>query len=243
MKSVESFLHRKAKELLYSEIESKSGFDWKSRSECGFERLSQKERVTMEFISINPTKKNIIIHDIAVLLDGKIVWVIEIINKHYPNWIEQVKLKYPVYIVKADNILKRVDYTPVFIEDIITSGEHKIPLFKKIITHDITGRRKVEEVECSSRRDERSHMEILCELYNRHIGNWKEFEHPLNFYSKILNVSKCDLKELILSNIRKSNLEEMKQIMATDGISSALMWAGKDTKLKEQFIAQLPEVK
>jgi len=166
--SVESFLHKTAKEILYVEIEKKSGVEWKTNTSFGFEPLIQrseyrKECVLMEFPTGNRSDNEmypdeigvcraikqvgrcnlkgyrfnngkgycscsqcgfidytgVIIHDIAAFWKGTIAFAIEIINKHPPVWIDNLKPNYPVYIVDATNILKRVTDTPVFVTDII----------------------------------------------------------------------------------------------------------------------------
>lgn len=68
-------------------------------------------------------KEKYIIHDIAAFWKGYVVWAIEIVNKHEPDWKDDINhqggMPYPVYVVKAENVLKRVTDTPVFIDDII----------------------------------------------------------------------------------------------------------------------------
>jgi len=60
--------------------------------------------------------KDTIIHDIASIHKGTVVFAIEIINKHPPAWrhIEQT-LNYTVFLIKAIDILKRVEHTPVYV--------------------------------------------------------------------------------------------------------------------------------
>ena len=58
---------------------------------------------------------------ISVLDGGGVYWidsVIEIVNKHYPTWRQECldKIEW-VYIIKAEDILKRVSNTPVYVED------------------------------------------------------------------------------------------------------------------------------
>lgn len=57
-----------------------------------------------------------------LLFFGKVVLVfaIEIINKHEPSW-ENVfaYTPYDIFLVKAEDVLKRVDKTPVFVYKII----------------------------------------------------------------------------------------------------------------------------
>ena len=56
---------------------------------------------------------------------GYIVWkgrdgAIEIINKHKPKWAYmQDSLNYLVFLIKAEDILKRVDNTPVYITSLM----------------------------------------------------------------------------------------------------------------------------
>ena len=63
-----------------------------------------------------------VIHDIAAFWKGYIAWAIEIVHKHEPEWEDNCMkwgcFPYPVYIVKADNVLRRISDTPVFIERI-----------------------------------------------------------------------------------------------------------------------------
>ena len=170
-KSVESFLHKTAKELLYSEIERKGGFAWKTEHSSGFEDVIRredyrKECILMEFPTGNgedngmypdemgvckPRSRckgasggfrfnngngyckcsqcgdinysKVIIHDIAVFWKGHINFAIEVINKHPPAWRKKVKLTYTVFVVKAEDILKRVTDSPVYVTDIITCGD------------------------------------------------------------------------------------------------------------------------
>jgi len=167
-KSVESFLHKTAKELLCSEIERKGGFAWKTENSSGFEGLIErpeyrKECVLMEFPTGNGEDNGmypdemgvcksqlkckgasdgfrfnngngyckcsqcgyidyskVIIHDIVVFWKGHIIFAIEVIHKHPPAWRNKVKLNYAVFVIKADNILKRVTDSPVYVTDIIT---------------------------------------------------------------------------------------------------------------------------
>ena len=60
--------------------------------------------------------KDTMIHDIASIHKGNIVFAIEIINKHPPSWREmESKLNYQVYLIRAIDILKRVENTPVYV--------------------------------------------------------------------------------------------------------------------------------
>lgn len=57
-----------------------------------------------------------IVHDIASIHKGTVVFAIEIINKHTPSWHEiESTLNYQVYLIRAVDILKRVDNTPVYV--------------------------------------------------------------------------------------------------------------------------------
>lgn len=202
---VESYLHKMAKELLYKEIEEKSGFEYKlSNGIEDFEPLIKRddyrnECVLMEF----PTKdgyypdefgcsavpaegecqfcnwytkcgfehsydkigecggyvwdrwtwkcrhpgmpgmrfnkgngyckcsscdsynfKDSIVHDIAAFWKGNVQWAIEIINKHEPSWdMVCASMPYHIYFIKAEDVLKRVDSTPVFVYKIIKTGD------------------------------------------------------------------------------------------------------------------------
>jgi len=175
---VESYLHKMAKELLYKEIEEKSGFEFKNNclSDCYdvifktdnkdifFVPLIERddyrnECVLMEFPSIdggyypdelgchNTTchKKtgkyrfntgsgyckcgscehlnlqNTIIHDIAAFWKGNIRWAIEIVNKHEPDWNDS-NLDYPVFLVRAEDVLKRVSKSPVYVYKLMGTG-------------------------------------------------------------------------------------------------------------------------
>lgn len=63
-----------------------------------------------------------IIHDIAVTTPNyynHIVYAIEIIHKHFPDWEEERFRPYPTYIIKADSVLRRVENTPVYVERVI----------------------------------------------------------------------------------------------------------------------------
>ena len=64
-------------------------------------------------------REKYIVHDIAAFWKGMVGWAVEIVHKHTPDWAGQICLEYPVYIVKAENVLKRTTDTPVFIEDFI----------------------------------------------------------------------------------------------------------------------------
>lgn len=64
-----------------------------------------------EFLNYN----GVVVHDIASIHKGIVIWAVEIINKHLPNW--KVEPTYPVYLIKAENILKRISETPVFVEE------------------------------------------------------------------------------------------------------------------------------
>ena len=209
---VESYLHKMAKELLYKEIEEKSGFEYKlSNGTTGFESLITREDyrgecVLMEFPThegyypdefgckkgflteysdknckkcifntethclemfkipcdmytpkpsclrgaINPAKNNnryrldngkgyckcsgcehfnyngSVVHDIAVFWKGNVRWVIEIINKHEPDWIElYASMPYPIYFVRAEDALKRVESTPTFVYKVVWTSDPK----------------------------------------------------------------------------------------------------------------------
>jgi len=166
---VESYLHRMAKELLYTEIEKNNGFEWKTEKESGFESLITRddyrgECVLMEFPTkegmypdesgcsyqhawaCNPSRnkfrfhngngyckcsncefydfKNAIVHDIAAFWKGNVRFAIEIINKHEPKWdICYASMPYKIYFVRAEDVLKRVDSTPVFVYDSIRTSD------------------------------------------------------------------------------------------------------------------------
>jgi hypothetical protein len=62
---------------------------------------------------------NCIVHDIILEWKSNISCAIEIINKHSPQWRQKIKLSYPVYLIDASNILKRVSDTPAFVSEII----------------------------------------------------------------------------------------------------------------------------
>jgi len=67
-------------------------------------------------------REKYIIHDIAAFWKGYVAWAIEIVYKHYPAWEGKIGLEYPVYVVKAENVLKRISDTPVFVEYVIPRG-------------------------------------------------------------------------------------------------------------------------
>ena len=172
---MESYLHKMAKELLYNEIEEKSGFEYKlSNGDVGVESLITRddyrgECVLMEFPTkegyypdefgcTHPIEKYIcdeficgtkktgfrfnngkgyckcsecehynfnggVVHDIAAFWKGNVRWAIEIINKHEPSWDEVYSSRqYYIFLVKAEDVLKRVDKTPVFVYKIIKTG-------------------------------------------------------------------------------------------------------------------------
>ena len=87
----------------------------KVKNENGYCNCQQCEGFHLE--------KGMKIFDIAiVVLDGNgIYWiesVIEIVNKHYPKWKNDILEKIGhVYIIKAEDVLKRVSNTPVFVEN------------------------------------------------------------------------------------------------------------------------------
>ena len=171
---MESYLHKRAKELIYKEIEEKSGFEWKSNNSSGFESLISREDhrgecVLMEF----PTKegyypdefgceeyidneryakpekkdgyrfnnghgccrcseceyfnfKDSVVHDVAAFWKGNVRWAIEIVNKHEPDWIEvYASMPYPIYFVRAEDVLKRVGSTPSFVYKVVWTSDPK----------------------------------------------------------------------------------------------------------------------
>ena len=62
-------------------------------------------------------------HDIAVFWKGSVTFAIEIINKHEPDWIKKSNdLYYNVFLVRAADILKRIDNTPIYVYCIIGRG-------------------------------------------------------------------------------------------------------------------------
>jgi hypothetical protein len=63
--------------------------------------------------------KKVTIHDIAAFWKGNVAFAIEIINKHAPSWKYNKHFDYPVFLVDASNVLKRVSDTPVFVSEII----------------------------------------------------------------------------------------------------------------------------
>jgi len=205
---VESYLHKMAKELLYKEIEEKSGFEYKlSNGEVSFESLISREDyrgecVLMEFPThdgsypdefgctyepptscefcvyydkdnnscidgyvpvpycvgstcIKYTNGGLLlcknpktgfrfnsgngyckcagcdtfdfdgckIHDIAAFWKGTVVFAIEIINKHEPDWIKKSnELYYNVYLVRAEDVLKRIGDTPIYVNRVVGRG-------------------------------------------------------------------------------------------------------------------------
>lgn len=62
-------------------------------------------------------RENIITHDIVVFWKGNVVWAIEIINTNWPKW--GTAPSYPVYLVKAINVMKRVRNSPTYVEEIL----------------------------------------------------------------------------------------------------------------------------
>jgi len=59
------------------------------------------------------------VHDIAVFWKGNVRWAIEIVNKHPPKWdILRSSMPYEIFIVNAEDVLKRVDKTPVYVPQI-----------------------------------------------------------------------------------------------------------------------------
>lgn len=61
-------------------------------------------------------KKDIKVHDIVSIHKGQVVFAIEIINKHPPAWRDiEESLNYQVFLIKAVDILKRVENTPVYV--------------------------------------------------------------------------------------------------------------------------------
>lgn len=197
---VESYLHKMAKELLYNEIEEKSGFEYKlSDGSIHFKDLISREDyraecVLMEFPTIEgyypdefgcnaePAEgkckyckwndecafnhsydkkgecqgyvwdtwiwkckypgapgfrfkttgleckcsncdhynfEGSVVHDIAAFWKGNVRWAIEIVNKHSPDWnVVRASMPYDIFIVKAEDVLKRVDKTPVYVSQI-----------------------------------------------------------------------------------------------------------------------------
>jgi hypothetical protein len=61
----------------------------------------------------------VIIHDIAAFWKGHIYFAIEIINKHEPSWFGVIDTDYPVYIIQAENVLKRVSNSAVYVDYIL----------------------------------------------------------------------------------------------------------------------------
>ncbi|MCK5225102.1 MAG: hypothetical protein KAQ89_00135 [Planctomycetes bacterium] len=170
---VESYLHKMAKELLYKEIEEKSGFEYKiSNGEVFFKSVLghkdyRKECVLMEFPTqegyypdefgcgienfeyffqneFNCTRSakgyrfntgqgyckcsscehfnfnDTVVHDIAFFYKGNVGFAVEIVNKHEPSWGKvNASLPYDIYFVRAEDVLKRIDSTPVFVYKII----------------------------------------------------------------------------------------------------------------------------
>lgn len=56
---------------------------------------------------------------------GLVVFAIEIINTHEPDWKKYAhKLNYNVYLVRAIDILKRVESTPVYVYCILGQNNY-----------------------------------------------------------------------------------------------------------------------
>ncbi|MCK5343872.1 MAG: hypothetical protein KAR20_10735 [Candidatus Heimdallarchaeota archaeon] len=67
-----------------------------------------------------------IVHDIAAFWKGNVRWAIEIINKHEPDWIEAyASMPYPIYFVRAEDALKRVESTPTFVYKVVWTSDPK----------------------------------------------------------------------------------------------------------------------
>jgi len=117
-----------AKELLHSQIVKTGEFRGKYASGRKFLTSGNPDHCVMEhpvdcmgYTEKHPDYKGYveIIHDIGFSGGFSTVMAIEIINKHYPKWEGKILLPYQVFIIKAENILKRVANTPVFIERVI----------------------------------------------------------------------------------------------------------------------------
>lgn len=59
------------------------------------------------------------IHDIAAAWKGGVDWAIEVVHKHYPDWLNDYEKSYEIYIVKARSIMNRTSNSPVYVERIL----------------------------------------------------------------------------------------------------------------------------
>jgi len=129
MVNKESYLHKMAKELLYNQIVENGEFRGKDASGKQYHnQLRYSDRCVMEhpvdYMGYTEKHQDYrgntgIIHDIAITNGFSTTLAIEIVNKHYPKWEDKTHLPYMVYVIKAENILKRVANTPAFIERVI----------------------------------------------------------------------------------------------------------------------------
>lgn len=72
-------------------------------------------------------KAEVVIHDIAAFWKGSVIFAIEVVHRHPPEWLSgkrnpinynhPISLHYPIYLVRALDVLKRVEETPVYVFD------------------------------------------------------------------------------------------------------------------------------
>ena len=152
-KSVESYSHKLAKELLYNQIKEKCYFETKNYGDISLgnhgiymefpcidgyypwecmckphkeskeseycPKLVEKEGYCKCLLCKYLDRNGAIIHDIASIHKGHVVWAIEIINKHEPEWKNKTLLQYSVYIVYTNNVLERIENSPVYVNEAI----------------------------------------------------------------------------------------------------------------------------
>ncbi|NOR85664.1 hypothetical protein GQ473_06110 [archaeon] len=65
-----------------------------------------------------------VVHDIAAFWKGNVRFAIEIVNKHGPDWNRvYASMPYNIYFVKAEDVLKRIYSTPVFVHKIVGTSD------------------------------------------------------------------------------------------------------------------------
>ena len=157
---VESFGHKLAKELLFSQIREKGEFPYKGKGLGFVPQVGPDSVLSMEFPTAgglmpdevacthfnqagnrpcdNHTSgrvkdsgyskchscglldlSKVVIHDIACLHKGNVIWAIEIVQGHTPVWIDRLKPHYPVFLVRVESVLNRVVDSPVFVDGIL----------------------------------------------------------------------------------------------------------------------------
>ena len=155
--SVESFGHKLAKELLFSQIRDKGEFSYKGNGIGSVLQVGPDSVLSMEFptagglmpdevacknlcgchyeaISYQRNRvdgyskcgacdrldlSKVVIHDIACLYKGNVIWAIEIVQGHTPAWIDRLKPHYPVFLVRVESVLNRVVDSPVFVDGVL----------------------------------------------------------------------------------------------------------------------------